>query len=244
MKIPASHPRRASLGQRHALEKGLKIGIVTPTGMIAFGRGEAFDYLLGEKTSACAKQACQAGAALLLLSKKPVLSVNGNATMLCAKDAIKLAKITGAQIEANVFYPPVKKRRQLIARHFENFGKKILGKNAAKKITGLSSNRGMVEERGIFSADTVLVMIEDGDRTQALRKNGKKIIAIDLNPKSRTAQSAHVTIVDNVVRALPEIARQAHKLRNTNTEELEKIVSAFDNWKNLEESLALIKKRA
>ncbi|MDO8634374.1 MAG: phosphopantothenate/pantothenate synthetase [archaeon] len=244
MNIPTNHPRRASLEQRHALEKGLNQGIVTPTGMIAFGRGEAFDYLLGEKTTNNAQKACRAAAAMLLLSRHAVLSVNGNTAMLCAKNVIRLAQTTGAQIEANVFYPPVKKRRALIARHFEKLGKKILGKNTSKKIPGLASNRSLVEEKGIFSADTVLVMVEDGDRTQALRKTGKKIVAIDLNPKSRTAIAAHVTIVDNVVRAVPEIARHAQKLRNKNTEELEKIVAAFDNGKSLKEALAFMKKRA
>ena len=244
MNIPKNHPRFASLGQRHALENGLKQGIVTPTGMIAFGRGEAFDYLIGEKTTKNAQHALRAAAAMLLRSAKPVISVNGNVTMLCPKEVIKLAETTNAQIEANVFYPPVKKRRKLIARHFEKLGKKILGENAAKKIRGLSSNRGLVEEKGIFSADTVLVMVEDGDRTQALRKNGKKVIAIDLNPKSRTAVSAHVTIVDNVVRAVPELTKQVEKLKNKNGKELEKIVKGFDNKKNLKKALALMKKRA
>lgn len=243
MKIPTNHPRHASLEQRHALEKGLQKGIVTRTGMIAFGRGEAFDYLLSEKTTKNAQKACRAGAAMLLLSRHPVLSVNGNVAMLCPKDVIHLAETIGSQIEANVFYPPVKKRRQLIARHFEKLGKKILGENVAKKIPDLSSNRGKVEEKGIFSADTVLVMVEDGDRTQALRKNGKKVVAIDLNPKSRTAISAHVTIVDNVVRAIPEITRHVQKLKNKNHEELEKIVQSFNNKQNLKEALALMKKR-
>lgn len=242
--IPKNHPRYASLEQRQALEDGLKQGIVTPTGMIAFGRGEAFDYLLGEKTTQNAKKAATAAAALLLLSRQPVLSVNGNVTMLCAKSLIELAKTTNSQIEANVFYPPVAKRKGLIVKHFQKMGEKILGTNATKKLPGLTSNRAQVEEKGILSADIVLVMLEDGDRTQSLRKNGKKIIAIDLNPKSRTAVFAHITIVDNVVRAIPEITRQVKKLSKKKTVELEKIVKKFNNKKNLKEALTLMKKRA
>ena len=37
----------------------------------------------------------------------------------------------------------------------------------------------------------------------ALVKMGKKLITIDLNPLSRTAQTAHITIVDELTRCLP-----------------------------------------
>ncbi|MCH7902927.1 phosphopantothenate/pantothenate synthetase, partial [archaeon] len=40
-----THPRSISLKLRHLIEEGVEKGIVTPTGMIAHGRGEAFDYL-------------------------------------------------------------------------------------------------------------------------------------------------------------------------------------------------------
>ena len=33
-----------------------------------------------------------------------------------------------------------------------------------------------------MKADTVLVPLEDGDRTEALVKMGKTVVAIDLNP--------------------------------------------------------------
>lgn len=49
----------------------------------------------------------------------------------------------------------------------------------------------------------VLVPLEDGDRTEALRRMGKTVIAIDLNPLSRTSRAANITIVDNVIRAVP-----------------------------------------
>ena len=45
--------------------------------------------------------------------------------------------------------------------------------------------------------------LEDGDRCEALVKMGKKVITIDLNPLSRTAQTAHITIVDELTRCLP-----------------------------------------
>jgi 4-phosphopantoate--beta-alanine ligase len=58
------------------------------------------------------------------------------------------------------------------------------------------SDRRMVDPDGIYIADVVLVPLEDGDRTEALVKMGKKVIAIDLNPLSRTSQKASITIVE------------------------------------------------
>ena len=61
----------------------------------------------------------------------------------------------------------------------------------------------MCTTEGIYCADVVLIPLEDGDRAEALVKVGKKVIAIDLNPLSRTAMAAHVTIVDELTRAVP-----------------------------------------
>jgi 4-phosphopantoate--beta-alanine ligase len=74
----------------------------------------------------------------------------------------------------------------------------------------------------------VLVPLEDGDRAEALAAMGKTELVIDLNPLSRSAQSAAVPIVDNVVRAVPNITRHARELRGKSREELEEIVAAFD----------------
>ena len=43
--------------------------------------------------------------------------------------------------------------------------------------------------------------MEDGDRCEALIALGKEVLVIDLNPLSRTARKATVTIVDEVSRA-------------------------------------------
>src|SRR3989344_645583 len=150
--IPKNHPRHESLMQRHLIEEGVRKGIVTPTGMIAQGRGEAFDYLLGEKTVPEARKQIEAAAAMLLLAKHPVISVNGNAAALCTKEIIALAKAIPAQIEANIFYPP-ESRRKLIAKEFAKHGAKILGAKPTKKIRGLSSARANVDAQGIWKAD-------------------------------------------------------------------------------------------
>ena len=49
--IPKDHPRAVSLRIREMLVDGLKDGLVVEEGLIAYGRGETFDYLIGEKTT-------------------------------------------------------------------------------------------------------------------------------------------------------------------------------------------------
>ena len=55
--IPKSHPRAKSLLIREKLVTGFDKGLVAKEGLLAQGRGEAFDYLLGEKTNQAAKRA-------------------------------------------------------------------------------------------------------------------------------------------------------------------------------------------
>ena len=51
-----SHSRYESLLKRHYLENAAKKGMLADSAMIAHGRGEAFDYLLGEQTTDFALQ--------------------------------------------------------------------------------------------------------------------------------------------------------------------------------------------
>ncbi|PNX46256.1 MAG: hypothetical protein BV456_12485, partial [Thermoplasmata archaeon M8B2D] len=76
--IPKNHPRYESLMTRKRISYAMNKGFVHETGLIAHGRGEAFDYLLGEKTNRFAYEAEKVAAAALLYAKKPVISVNGN----------------------------------------------------------------------------------------------------------------------------------------------------------------------
>ena len=217
----------------------VKDGIVAPTGLIAHGRGEAFDYLLGEETSDSARRAERAAVALLIEARNPVISVNGNTAALAGKEIIELSKLIKAKIEVNLFHRSPERMEKVVA-YMETLGAKgVLGRNADATIPGIASDRALCTKQGIFSADVVLVPLEDGDRAEALVKIGKKVIAIDLNPLSRTAKAAHVTIVDEVSRALsnmiamwPELSRDEVKRR--------KLLSDFDNHDNLRSSLELI----
>lgn len=232
MKIPQNHPRRKSLEERKKLEEGFRKGIVAPAGMIAHGRGEAFDYLLDEKTAPDAQKQIEAAAAMLLLAKNPVISVNGNTTALCAGEIVRLAITIPAKIEVNLFYR-TKKRLALIEKEFRELGVKIPGASKTKKVPGLKSKRQFVDANGIWTADVVLVMLEDGDRTEFLHRMRKKVIAIDLNPLSRTARKADITIVDNVTRAVPLLAEKIRAMKKKTRQRLEAIVKKFDNSKSL-----------
>lgn len=223
------------------LVNGFRRGLVVPEGLIAHGRGEAYDYLIGERTTKTAQRAIEAAAAMLLLSSRPVISVNGNTAVLCPNAVVKLAKVARASIEVNTFYRTEEREKAIKAELELHGAKKILGvgSKASARIPELQSERRRVDPDGIYTADTVLVPLEDGDRTEALIKMNKTVIAIDLNPLSRTSRAANITIVDNVVRAMPALVESVRKLRGTMS--FKKITDNFDNSKNLQESLKIIK---
>jgi len=238
--IPKSHPRATSLYIRGKLVSGYRSGLVVEEGLLAHGRGETFDYLIGEKTSKYAHRAIKAASAALILARSPVISVNGNFAALCPKEIVDLAKIANAKIEINLFYANEKRKKNIAKILKRNGARGILGLESKyfRTIPKLDSARRRVDERGIFSADVVLVPLEDGDRTIALKKLGKKVIAFDLNPLSRTAQTADITIVDNVIRGMKILIDCSKKFAAKKHPSKIK----FDNKKNLAESINLVKK--
>lgn len=244
-KVSPLHPRADSLRIRERLVDGFKAGLVVPEGLAAHGRGEAFDYILGEQTTKHARRAIEAAAAMLLLAKHPVISVNGNVAALVPADIIKLAKATNAKIEVNLFHGSVK-REVAIARWLRKHGaKEVLGtgKKFSIRINEIHSDRRKVDRMGIAAADVVLVPLEDGDRTEALKKLGKRVIAIDLNPMSRTAQTADITIVDNIVRAMPLLIKTAGRLLYQPRARLRKKANNFDNRANLRATFRAVRER-
>jgi len=225
--IPESHPRYESLMQRHRIEAGVALGITSRQGLIAQGRGETFDYLLGERTIPSADTAARVAAAHLLAADHAVLSVNGNVAALTPEELVTLAEVTGADLEVNLFNR-TEQRVEAIADHLREHGaSEVKGLAADAQLPGLDHERAMVDADGIYDADVVLVPLEDGDRAEALGEMGKTELVVDLNPMSRSAEVAAVPIVDNVVRALPNIAKHAHALRETGTD-LDTVVAGFD----------------
>jgi 4-phosphopantoate--beta-alanine ligase len=84
-------------------------------------------------------------------------------------------------------------------------GVSLLGESPNFKIEGLEGPRSNCTAEGIGGADTILVPLEDGDRCEALITLGKEVLVVDLNPLSRSARMASVTIVDEVSRAFEGI---------------------------------------
>jgi 4-phosphopantoate--beta-alanine ligase len=211
--VPPSHPRHVSLLTRERIVAGVERGITSPHGLIAQGRGEAFDYLIGEATHAFAETAIEAAAAWLLRAQHPVVSVNGNVAALAAPEIVRLAELVGAALEVNIFHSS-KARERAIRGALEDAGAgRVLMPSRTTVLPGLDHNRRFIHPEGIARADVVFVPLEDGDRCQALRAAGKEVITVDLNPLSRTARTATVTIVDNLVRCLPRLCDRAIALQ-------------------------------
>jgi 4-phosphopantoate---beta-alanine ligase len=226
--IPPDHPRYASLVTRHRIEAGVEKGITSLQGLVAEGRGEAFDYLLGERTIESADRAERVAAAHLLRADRPVISVNGNVAALCPDELVELATAVDARLEVNLF-DRTAERIERIAVHLREHGAtEVLGENATERIPELSSERALVERDGIYAADVVLVPIEDGDRAEALAEMDKTEIVIDLNPLSRSPRTAAVPVVDNVLRAIPAITVHARDLADGSSGELDELIGGFD----------------
>ncbi len=270
MDIPRSHPRYESLMMRERIVEGMKAGITAKEGLIAHGRGEAFDYLIGEKTRPFGLEAEKAAAAFLVLAKNPVISVNGNVAVLCPDELVRLASVVRAKLEVNIFYR-TEERMHRIVEGMRDAGAMIpepfpgdedgsgepdpgnvelLGLEPDDRIPGLEHMRGLCTKKGIGSADVILVPLEDGDRARALRDMGKTVLTVDLNPLSRTAGTAHVTIVDHVNRAvrnmtgfagefLSGLAENEMKMRN----EMDCITKNFDNDKVIADALRFMSQR-
>jgi len=247
IELHESHPRYLSLLAREKLVTGFKRGLVASEGLIAHGRGECFDYLIGECTIESAKAAVNAASATLLLARYPVISINGNVTALCVDQVCQLNRsLENSAVEINLFYY-TKERERLISEEFKKYGLlKIFGidpKNLVS-IPELESNRRFVDRDGISKADVVFVPLEDGDRTIALKRMNKKVITVDLNPLSRTALSSDITIVDNIVRVIPQLIEciKYHK-KHSSENDLKELIEGFDNLDGLKKALEVMKSK-
>jgi 4-phosphopantoate--beta-alanine ligase len=205
-RLSPRHPRYRSLVVRAGLAEASRRGLVAPEGLIAHGRGEAFDYFLGERTIPSARRAERAAATWLRNAARPVLSVNGNVAQLAPEAVAALARaLPSLRVEVNLFHRTGERARLIEARLAEAGVSPVLGVRPTARIPGLPSDRARVDRRGIAVADVCLVPLEDGDRTLALRRLGKRVIAIDLNPFSRTAEAASIPIIDELSRALQNL---------------------------------------
>lgn len=234
--IPSDHPRYQSLLLRDRIVSGIQKGITSQHGLVAHGRGEAFDYLLSEKTMPSANIAAKAAAAQLFLSKKSVISINGNTAALVPSELISLSNLTKSKMEVNLFHR-TDSRIHAIISHLNSFGAKdVLGISPDSNLPGISHDRAKVTSEGLYSSDTVLVPLEDGDRVESFNKMGKTTIVIDLNPLSRSSQSATIPIIDNVHRAIPNIIRHFEIISLLPPENSMHILKKFSRNESLSEA--------
>ena len=205
-----SHPRYRSLLMRHRLEIAAKKGMLADSALIAHGRGEAYDYLIGEQTIESADFATKVALRCLKEAKHPVLSLNGNVVALAGDEMLQLAHLLDCPVEVNIFYRTTERMTALLSDLDERnkrlgLGVEILGANPDAEIPGLKGPRAKCESKGILQSDVLLVPLEDGDRCQALAAMGKTVIVIDLNPLSRSSQTGTITIVNEVTRCIAEM---------------------------------------
>ena len=189
--VPGEHPRAHSLQARERIVNAAEQGLLADSALIAHGRGEAFDYLLGEKTSKPAENAIKHALKVLINAARPVISVNGNTVALAGQEVLILAAMLGAGVEVNLFYRTPERIQKLVEcleeKRSELIGNggippslqarvnrdewkmnvrsiPILGAEPDGLIPGLKGARANACKDGILPADVVLVPIEDGAR--------------------------------------------------------------------------------
>ena len=224
---------------RERLAHMVEEGLVTHTGLISHGRGEAYDYLMGEKSIPPALEAEKVAAAYLLRAKNPVVCVNGNAAALDPENLIALAKAVPAKMEVNLFHRTPERMEGLISYLESKGAENVLGRVPDCRIQGLNHDRALCTKEGIFDSDVIVVPIEGGDRAEALVSMGKVVISIDLNPLSRTSCKATVPISDEMTRALENIIKFIQELRGDEQAML-KIIRQYSSQKNRRETVKYI----
>ncbi len=243
--IPKNHPRYVSLTVRDAIISGMHQKIVAEAGLIAHGRGEAFDYILGENTPKFALKQEEFAVLYLLSASKPIISVNGNVAALCPKEIVDLSNILNAPLEINLFYRS-KEREQAIKKKLIDAGAGLilgLEPEYQETIAEISHLRRIVDSRGIAISDCVFVPLEDGDRTQALRRMNKSVVTVDLNPISRTSLTANVSITNNIIRAVPEMIKYAEEFVQLPKNQLKERLKHYSNEKLLQDALKFMSER-
>ena len=71
----------------------------------------------------------------------------------------------------------------------------------------------------------------------------KTVITVYLIPLSRTSMMSDVSIVDNLVRVLPEMIKQSNTMSNLSDSDLQKLIKKFNNKKQLNSILRYMSKR-
>ena len=161
--VPESHPLFASLMARKKLTEAAAAGLLADSALIAHGRGEAFDYLLQERTCDAARQAIRVCAASLASAKSPVISVNGNTVALAGPELLACAAVLECPIEVNIYYRTPERMTALLSKLDEQkveAGRKypdLVTKIEAVKISGMLL---MLEFRTLRALEQIVTTME------------------------------------------------------------------------------------
>jgi 4-phosphopantoate--beta-alanine ligase len=173
-----------------------------------------------------------------------VFSVNGSAAALAGEE---ITDLVGGHdrllIEVNLFHHTAERSRR-IADYLRGLGVPRVVESASEDAVPLASiqhARKHMHKDGIARADVVMVALEDGDRCQALVESGRQVIAIDLNPLSRTARLANVTIVDELTRTIHVLRACMETDRKRTPQELKGRIARYNNQAVLERAVAAIR---
>ena len=136
---------------RHRLEIAAQRGMLAESAMIAHGRGEAFDYLLGEQTIPAALEATKHALKSLCDAKHPVLCLNGNVTALACDEMLKLADRIGCPLEVNIFYRTPERMEALFTfiqerQNALGLNVTVFGEHPNGRIPGLKGPRAACHE--------------------------------------------------------------------------------------------------
>jgi 4-phosphopantoate--beta-alanine ligase len=152
-----------------------------------------------------------------------------------------LSQVLNSPLEVNLFHAS-REREDRIRNHLLSHGAgQVLLPQRDFVFPGLDSNRRFVNGQGIFRADVIFVPLEDGDRCEALIQSGRKVVTIDLNPLSRTARKASITIVDNIVRAAPLLVDRVTAFASEPRAILDNFLENYDNGQTLREAEAVLR---
>lgn len=121
-------------------------------------------------------------------------------------------------------------RESRIKEHLCSLGvAEVLLPSRQTVLPGIDSNRKFMNPNGLLAADTVIVALEDNDKCEALKSQGKFTIAVDLNPLCRTAKTADITIVDNLIRVFPLLTTKLNALSQSSHADLDRILDNYSN---------------
>ncbi len=212
-KIPRSHPRYSSLITREKLIEAYEDGILDEGTLIEFGREEAVDYLIGERTIEEAYRSTKVAVAYILLSKNPMIVLDGVCLALSANEIKKICRSLGLSI----YLGESEVRERLIGRLKEE----------------------EIEPKEYM--DTNLLIFHR--KNKIFRDfNGRKIY-FGLNIFSNDLKGVDVVIIDNVIRFFSNIEEIFDKLREKSRRELIKITEDYKNEEIFMETLNFVIKR-